>query len=135
VALQSAAQLRHSAANVFVVDLVAISMTRELGPLMAAIVVAGRSGSAVAAENSARGHHRRDHALKTMGLHPTRFLIVPIFGPSSITQPLVTGARERARASAAAFSCGHLPRTYRRTPFMGGSEEGRCSSRISSPAS
>ena len=45
MALQSAVQLRQFGANIFVVDLIGISMTRELGPLMAAIVVAGRSGS------------------------------------------------------------------------------------------
>jgi phospholipid/cholesterol/gamma-HCH transport system permease protein len=90
MALQSAAQLRQFGANIFVVDLIAISMTRELGPLMAAIVVAGRSGSAVAAEIGTMVITEEVDALKTMGLHPTRFLIVPKLIAITITQPLLT---------------------------------------------
>lgn len=90
MALQSAAQLRQFGANVFVVDLIGISMTRELGPLMAAIVVAGRSGSSVAAEIGTMVITEEIDALKTMGLHPTRFLIVPKFLAITITQPLLT---------------------------------------------
>lgn len=91
MALQSAVQLRQFGANIFVVDLIGISMTRELGPLMAAIVVAGRSGSSVAAEVGTMVITEEIDALKTMGLHPTRFLIVPKFIAISITQPLLTG--------------------------------------------
>jgi phospholipid/cholesterol/gamma-HCH transport system permease protein len=65
-------------------------MTRELGPLMAAIVVAGRSGSAVAAELGTMVITEEIDALKTMGLHPTRFLVVPKVLAITITQPLVT---------------------------------------------
>ncbi|MCC7384895.1 MAG: MlaE family lipid ABC transporter permease subunit [Deltaproteobacteria bacterium] len=90
MALQSAAQLRQFGANIFVVDLIGISMTRELGPLMAAIVVAGRSGSAVAAEIGTMVVTEEIDALKTMGLHPTRFLVVPKLLAISLTQPLVT---------------------------------------------
>jgi phospholipid/cholesterol/gamma-HCH transport system permease protein len=90
MALQSAAQLRQFGANIFVVDLIGISMTRELGPLMAAIVVAGRSGSAVAAEIGTMVITEEVDALKTMGLHPTRFIIVPKVLAITITQPLVT---------------------------------------------
>lgn len=90
MALQSAAQLRQFGANIFVVDLIAISMTRELGPLMAAIVVAGRSGSAVAAELGTMVITEEIDALKTMGLHPTRFLVVPKVLAITITQPLLT---------------------------------------------
>lgn len=90
MALQAAAQLRQFGANLFVVDLVAISMTRELGPLMAAIVVAGRSGSAVAAEIGTMMVNEEVDALRTMGLHPTRFLVVPKLLAITVTQPLVT---------------------------------------------
>ncbi len=90
MALQSAVQLRQFGANIFVVDLIGISMTRELGPLMAAIVVAGRSGSSVAAEVGTMVITEEIDALKTMGLHPTRFLIVPKFIAITITQPLLT---------------------------------------------
>jgi phospholipid/cholesterol/gamma-HCH transport system permease protein len=90
MALQSAAQLRQFGANIFVVDLIGISMTRELGPLMAAIVVAGRSGSAVAAEIGTMVVTEEVDALRTMGLHPTRFIVVPKLLAISITQPLLT---------------------------------------------
>lgn len=90
MALQSAQQLRTFGANIFVVDLIGISMTRELGPLMAAIVVAGRSGSAVAAEIGTMVITEEIDALKTMGLHPTRFLVVPKLLAISVTQPLLT---------------------------------------------
>lgn len=90
MALQSAAQLRQFGANIFIVDLIGISMTRELGPLMAAIVVAGRSGSAVAAEIGTMVITEEVDALKTMGLHPTRFIIVPKVLAITITQPLLT---------------------------------------------
>ena len=90
MALQSATQLRQFGANIFVVDLIGISMTRELGPLMAAIVVAGRSGSSVAAEIGTMVISEEIDALKTMGLHPTRFLVVPKLVAISLTQPLLT---------------------------------------------
>ncbi|MBI4818664.1 MAG: MlaE family lipid ABC transporter permease subunit [Deltaproteobacteria bacterium] len=90
MALQSAAQLRQFGANVFVADLIGISMTRELGPLMAAIVVAGRSGSAVAAEIGTMVISEEIDALKTMGLNPTRFVVVPKAIAITITQPLLT---------------------------------------------
>ena len=50
VALQAATQLRRVGATIYVADLVGVSLTRELGPLMTAIILAGRSGSAIAAE-------------------------------------------------------------------------------------
>lgn len=90
MALQAAVQLRKFGANIFVVDLIAISMTRELGPLMAAIVVAGRSGSSVAAEIGTMVITEEIDALKTMGLHPTRFLVVPKMMAITLTQPLLT---------------------------------------------
>jgi phospholipid/cholesterol/gamma-HCH transport system permease protein len=70
VALQSATQLRQFGANLFVADLIGVSITRELGPLMAAIVVAGRSGSAVAAEVATMVITEEVDALRTMGIGP-----------------------------------------------------------------
>lgn len=90
MALQSAAQLRQFGASVLVVDLIGISMTRELGPLMAAIVVAGRSGSAIAAEVGTMVINEEIDALKTMGIRPLRFIVVPKLLAISITQPLLT---------------------------------------------
>lgn len=88
--LQSAAQLRRFGADIFVVDLIATSMLRELGPLMAAIVVAGRSGAAVAAELGTMTVTEEVDALRTMGLHPTRYLVVPKVIAISLMQPLLT---------------------------------------------
>lgn len=90
ITLQSADQLRQFGANIFAVNLIGISMTRELGPLMAAIVVAGRSGSAVAAELGTMMVSEEIDALKTLGLHPTRFLVVPKLLAITVTQPLLT---------------------------------------------
>ncbi len=77
MAMQAAQQLRQFGASIFVADLVGISVTRELGPLITAIVVAGRSGSAIAAELGTMRVSEEIDALRTMGLNPTRYLIVP----------------------------------------------------------
>lgn len=90
MALQGAAQLRQFGASIFIADLVGVSLTRELGPLLTAIMVAGRSGSAVAAEIGTMVITEEIDALHTMGLHPTRFLIVPKTMAITITQPLLT---------------------------------------------
>ncbi|HET6344575.1 MAG TPA: ABC transporter permease, partial [Myxococcota bacterium] len=87
---QSAAQLRQFGANLFVADLIGVSITRELGPLITAIVVAGRSGSAIAAEIATMVITEEIDALKTMGLNVTRFIIVPKVVAISITQPILT---------------------------------------------
>lgn len=90
VALQSATQLRQFGANLFVADLIGVSITRELGPLMAAIVVAGRSGSAVAAEVATMVITEEVDALRTMGISPVQFIILPKVIAITITQPLLT---------------------------------------------
>ncbi len=90
LALQSAAQLRQFGANLYVVDLAAIALTREIGPLMAAIVVTGRSGSAISAEVGTMVVTEEVDALKTMGINPVRFLVVPKLLAMTITQPLLT---------------------------------------------
>jgi phospholipid/cholesterol/gamma-HCH transport system permease protein len=90
VALQSAAQLARFGANIFIVDLIGISMTREMGPLMTAIIMAGRVGSSIAAEVATMTITEEVDALKTMGVHPVRFLVVPRFLAITATQPLLT---------------------------------------------
>jgi phospholipid/cholesterol/gamma-HCH transport system permease protein len=75
--MQAAHQLRQFGASIFVADLVGIAATRELGPFITAILVAGRSGSAVAAELGTMVVTEEVDALRTMGLHPTRYLVVP----------------------------------------------------------
>lgn len=90
MSLQSAQQLRNFGANIFVVDLVGLAVTRELGPLITAIVVAGRSGSAVAAEVGTMRITEELDALRTMGINPIRFLVTPKVIAITVTQPLLT---------------------------------------------
>jgi len=77
LAMQSAYQLKKFGATIFVADLVGVSIIRELGPLLTAIIVAGRSGSAIAAEIGTMKVGEELDALRTMGLNPTYFLVVP----------------------------------------------------------
>ncbi len=90
LALQSAAQLRQFGANIFVVDLIVISMTREMGPLLTAIIVAGRSGSSIASEIATMVVTEEVDALKTMALNPLRYIVVPKMHAMIITLPLLT---------------------------------------------
>jgi phospholipid/cholesterol/gamma-HCH transport system permease protein len=90
LALQSAAQLRNFGANIFIVDLTVIAMMREMGPLITAILVAGRSGSAIAAEIATMKVTSELDALTTMGLNPIRFVVVPKMLGAVTTIPFLT---------------------------------------------
>jgi phospholipid/cholesterol/gamma-HCH transport system permease protein len=90
IALQSAAQLRSFGANIYIVDLTVIAMMSEMGPLITAIMVAGRSGSSIAAEIATMKVTSEIDALKTMGLNPIRFVVVPKMYGSIITMPFLT---------------------------------------------
>lgn len=90
VGLQSAAQLRELGASIYVADLIAISMTREMGPLMTAIIIAGRSGAAIAAEAATMQVSQEVDALRTMGLDPVRYIVVPKFVAMTVTMPCLT---------------------------------------------
>ncbi|MDP8240165.1 MAG: MlaE family lipid ABC transporter permease subunit [Candidatus Hatepunaea meridiana] len=90
LALQSAEQLRQFGANIYVADLVAISMTTEMGPLMTAILLAGRSGSAIAAEIATMQVNEEIDALRVMGLNPIRYVVVPKVWGILITAPLLS---------------------------------------------
>ena len=90
LALQSAAQLRQFGANIFIADLIGIAMLREMGPIMTAIVISGRSGSAIASEIATMVVTEEIDALKTMALNPVRYVIVPKFHAITITMPLLT---------------------------------------------
>lgn len=89
-ALQAAAQLRKFGANIYVADLLAIGICRELGPLMTAIVVSGRSGSAIAAEVATMKFTEELDALRTMALDPLRFVAVPKLWAMMLCVPLLT---------------------------------------------
>lgn len=90
LALLSAHQLRQFGANIFVANLVAVAMAREMGPMMTAVIVAGRSGSAIAAEIATMRVTEEVDALESMGFSPVRFLVVPKLYAVTITQPLLT---------------------------------------------
>jgi len=88
-ALQAAYQLRQFGANIYIADLVSISMLRELGPLMAAILVAGRSGAAITAEVGTMKVNEEIDALTLLGINPIEYLGVPRLYAATITQPLL----------------------------------------------
>jgi phospholipid/cholesterol/gamma-HCH transport system permease protein len=90
LALQGAYELRKFGALNLVASAVAISMTRELGPLMTAIVVIGRSGSAFAAEIGTMKVNEEIDALETMALEPVPFLVAPKFLAMLIMVPCLT---------------------------------------------
>jgi phospholipid/cholesterol/gamma-HCH transport system permease protein len=77
VAYLGAQQLARFGANIFVVDLVTIAVLREMGVLLTAIIVAGRSGSAFAAEIGVMQLNEETDALRAMGLNPIEVLVVP----------------------------------------------------------
>ena len=90
LALQSAAQLRQFGANIYVADLVAIAMVSEMGPLITAIMVAGRSGSAIAAEIANMVVSEEIDSLKVMGIDPVPYLLVPKLMAVLFTLPMLT---------------------------------------------
>jgi len=87
---QGAKQLKMFGANIFVADLVGLSVTRELGPLMTAIILAGRSGSAFAAELSTMKVSEEIDALRTMGFGPIRYLVFPRALGLMLVAPVLT---------------------------------------------
>jgi len=90
LALQSAYELRKFGAINYVASAVAISMSRELGPLITAIVVIGRSGSAFAAEIGTMRVTEEIDALETMAISPVRFLVAPKFLAMVVMLPCLT---------------------------------------------
>ncbi len=89
IALHSASYLRDYGANIFIVDLVVFSIMSQMGPLITAILVAGRSGSAIAAEIGTMKVTAELDAIKTMGLNPLRFVVVPKLYASMLTIPFL----------------------------------------------
>lgn len=90
IAFMSSLQLEQFGANIYVASLVSIAMVSELGPIMTAIVVAGRSGSAFAAEIGTMKISEEIDALFVMGFNPTLFLAVPRILASIVVVPLLT---------------------------------------------
>jgi phospholipid/cholesterol/gamma-HCH transport system permease protein len=90
LAFQSAMSLRRFGADIFVANLIGVSMLREMGPLMTAIILAGRSGSAFAAEIGTMKVREEIDALTTMGLEPVRFLVLPRVLAAVVITPVLT---------------------------------------------
>lgn len=89
VAYQSVVQLQKFGADIFIVDMIGISLTRELAPLITAIVVAGRSGSAFTAQIGTMKMTQEIDAMKTMGFDPFTFLVWPRIIALMIIMPLL----------------------------------------------
>jgi len=90
LALQTAIQLKQFGADVFLAPMIGISMLRELGPLMTAIILAGRTGSATTAEIATMGVQEELDALRTMSLNPIQFVVVPKFWAITLTMPMLS---------------------------------------------
>jgi phospholipid/cholesterol/gamma-HCH transport system permease protein len=90
IAFMSSLQLKQFGANIYVASLVGVAMVSELGPIMTAIIVAGRSGSAFAAEIGTMKVNEEVDALVTMGFDPTRFLAVPKVLAAMLVVPVLT---------------------------------------------
>jgi phospholipid/cholesterol/gamma-HCH transport system permease protein len=88
--LQSAAQLKQFGASIFVVNMLALGLSREFAPLMTAIIVSGRSGSAIASEIATMKFTEELDAIKTLGLNPLRFVVVPKFWAMFVCLPLLS---------------------------------------------
>lgn len=89
-AYQGAVQLRAFGANIYIADLIGLSMTRELGPMLAAIIVAGRTGSAYTAQIGTMQVTEEVSALRTIGIDPLDLLVIPRVLSLCIALPLLS---------------------------------------------
>jgi len=89
MAYQGAVQLRQFGADVYVADLVGLSVVREMGPMMAAIVLAGRTGAAFAATLATMKANEEIDALETLGVTPIDFLVMPRLAALFVMMPLL----------------------------------------------
>jgi len=90
LAMQGAVELSRMGATAYVPDLVAMSILRELGPLLVGVVVIGRSGSAVTAEIGTMKVSEELEALEVMAIDPVRYLVIPRFIAMMIMLPVLT---------------------------------------------
>jgi len=90
IAFMSSLQLKQFGANIYVASLVSVAMVSELGPIMTAIIVAGRSGSAFAAEIGTMKVNEEVDALITMGFDPIQFLAIPKVLAAMASVPILT---------------------------------------------
>ena len=90
LALQSAYQMQKMSAEMYIASLVALSIARELGPVLTALVVAGRCGAAITAELGTMKVTEQIEALETLSTNPVQYLVVPRFIALLIMLPLLT---------------------------------------------
>ena len=90
LAMQGAHELARMGADIYVPNLVSVSLLRELGPMLIAVIVIGRSGSAVTAELGTMKVSEEIEALEVMAINPMRFLVVPRFLAMLIMLPVLT---------------------------------------------
>ena len=90
IAYQGADQLQRFGANIYIADLVGLSMVRELGPMLAAIIIAGRSGSAYAAQIGTMKITEEIDALRTIGVGSQELLVLPKMLALIVALPLLT---------------------------------------------
>lgn len=90
LALQSGIQLQKFGATIFLASGIGISMVTEIGPVMTAVILAGRSGSSITAEISTMVVQEEVGALHAMAINPIHYLVLPRFWAMSLTMPLLT---------------------------------------------
>lgn len=90
LALQSAYQMQKVSAEMYIASLVALSLTRELGPVLTGLIVAGRCGASISAELGTMRVTEQVDALETMSVNPIHYLVVPRFLAMIIMVPLLT---------------------------------------------
>jgi phospholipid/cholesterol/gamma-HCH transport system permease protein len=90
MAFQGAVQLQRLGAGPFVADMIGLTMVREIGPLMTAVILTGRTGAAIAAELGTMRVRSEIDALTTMGIEPVRFLILPRIFSITIVGPALS---------------------------------------------
>jgi len=90
LALQSAYQMQKLQAEMYIASLVALSMTRELGPVLTALVVAGRVGASITAELGTMRVTEQIDALETLATNPIKYLVVPRFLALLLMLPVLT---------------------------------------------
>jgi len=90
LALQSAYQMQKISAEMYIASLVALSMTRELGPVLTALIVAGRCGASITAEVGTMKVTEQVDAMQTMATNPINYLVVPRFWAMMLMLPVLT---------------------------------------------
>ena len=90
IAFQSSLQLEQFGAGLYLADIVCLSMVRELGPMMTAVLVSARSGSAITSELSSMNVREEIDAMRTMGLDPFSHLVLPRLAALTLVLPSLT---------------------------------------------